>query len=142
MCVLVLSRVWHFATSGTVDYQAPLTMEFSRQEYWNGLPFPTRGDLPDPGIKLYLLHLLNCQADSLALCCFRSFTPQGNVLFMHLSQENRQTKRSQRLSCLFILILGLILSVFNALSILGSQVLNSSEFLFNIYSMKSLNRFA
>ena len=32
-------------------YQAPLTMGFSRQKYWNGLPFPSPGDLPDPGIK-------------------------------------------------------------------------------------------
>ena len=35
----------------TVAYQAPLSMEFPRQEYWGGLPFPSPGDLPDPGIK-------------------------------------------------------------------------------------------
>ena len=35
----------------TVGCQAPLSMEFSRQEYWSGLPFPSPGDLPDPGIK-------------------------------------------------------------------------------------------
>ena len=35
----------------TVGCQTSLTMEFSRQEYWNGWPFPTPGDLPDPGIK-------------------------------------------------------------------------------------------
>ena len=35
----------------TVAYQAPLSMEFSKQEYWSGLPFPTEGDLPDPEIK-------------------------------------------------------------------------------------------
>ena len=34
-----------------VAHQAPLSMEFSRQEYWSGLPFPTPGDLPDPGIQ-------------------------------------------------------------------------------------------
>ena len=33
------------------SHQAPLSMEFSRQEYWNGLPFPSPGDLPNPGIK-------------------------------------------------------------------------------------------
>ena len=38
-------------TSLTVAYQASLSMEFSRQEYWSGLPFPTPGDLPDPRIK-------------------------------------------------------------------------------------------
>ena len=46
-----LSRVRLFATPWTVAYQAPLSMGFSRQEYWSGLPFPSPGDLPDPGIK-------------------------------------------------------------------------------------------
>ena len=48
----VLSHVWLFATPWTVAHQAPLSMEFSRQEYWSGLPFSSPGDLPDPGIKL------------------------------------------------------------------------------------------
>ena len=38
-------------TPWTVTHQAPLSMEFSRQEYWSGLPFPFSGDLPDPGIE-------------------------------------------------------------------------------------------
>ena len=38
-------------TPWTVDYQAPPSMEFSKQEYWNGLPFPSLEDLPDPGIE-------------------------------------------------------------------------------------------
>ena len=46
-----LSHVQLFVTPRTVILQAPLSMEFSRQEYWNRLPFPTLGDLPDPGIK-------------------------------------------------------------------------------------------
>ena len=37
-------------TPWTVAYQSSQSMEFSRQEYWNGLPFPSPGDLPDPGI--------------------------------------------------------------------------------------------
>ena len=45
------SRVRLFATPWTVAHQAHLSMEFSRQEYWNGLPFPSPGDLPDPGIE-------------------------------------------------------------------------------------------
>ena len=45
------SRVRLFATPQTVDHQAPLSTEFSRQEYWSGLPFPSPGDLPDPGIE-------------------------------------------------------------------------------------------
>ena len=40
-----------FAIQWTVALQAPLSMEFSRQEYWSGLPFASPGDLPDPGIK-------------------------------------------------------------------------------------------
>ena len=40
-----------FATPWTVARQAPLSMEFPRQEYRNGLPFPSPGDLPDPGIE-------------------------------------------------------------------------------------------
>ena len=46
-----LSRVQLFATPWTVAYQAPPSMGFSRQEYWSGLPFPSPGDLPDPGIE-------------------------------------------------------------------------------------------
>ena len=38
-------------TPWTVAYKAPLSMEFSRQEYWSGLLFPLPGDLPDPGIE-------------------------------------------------------------------------------------------
>ena len=51
MCVYVwksLSHVWLFVTPWTVVCQAPLSMEFSRQEYWSGLPFPSPGDLPNP----------------------------------------------------------------------------------------------
>ena len=35
----------------TADHQVPLSMEFSRQEYWSGFPYPSPGDLPDPGIQ-------------------------------------------------------------------------------------------
>ena len=45
------SCVWLFVTRWTVAQQAPLSMGFSRQEYWSGLPFPSPGDLPDRGIK-------------------------------------------------------------------------------------------
>ena len=46
-----LSCVRLFATLWTVARQAPLFMGFSRQEYWSGLPFPSPGDLPNPGIE-------------------------------------------------------------------------------------------
>ena len=46
-----LSHVQLFATPWTVAYQAPPSTEFSRQVYWSGFPFPSPGDLPDPGIE-------------------------------------------------------------------------------------------
>ena len=46
-----LSHVRLFATTWTVAYQAPPSMGFSRQECWSGLPFPSPGDLPNPGIE-------------------------------------------------------------------------------------------
>ena len=47
----MLSRVQLFVTPWTVAHQDPLSMEFSRQEYWGGQSFPSPGDLPDPGVK-------------------------------------------------------------------------------------------
>ena len=49
--VCMLWCVRFFAAPWTTAHQAPLSMEFSRQEYWSGLPFPSPGDLPYPGIK-------------------------------------------------------------------------------------------
>ena len=51
MSCVSLSCVEPFGIPRTVAYQAPLSMGFSRQEYWSGLPFPSPGDLPRPGIK-------------------------------------------------------------------------------------------
>ena len=52
VCVCyLLSRAQLFETQWTVACQAPLSMEFSRQEYWSGLPFPPPGVIPDPGIE-------------------------------------------------------------------------------------------
>ena len=58
----LLSHVRLFATPWTVAYQAPPSVGFSRQEYWSGLPFPSPGDLPNPGIEPRSAAL---QADSL-----------------------------------------------------------------------------
>ena len=66
VCVCVYARVCSFshsvvsnsfATPWTIAHQAPLSIGFSRQEYWSGLPFPTPGYLPDPGIKPALCFL-------------------------------------------------------------------------------------
>ena len=61
----VASVMSNSATQWTVAHQAPLSMGFSRQEYWSGLTFPPPGDLLDPGIDLCLLPLLHWQAGSL-----------------------------------------------------------------------------
>ena len=68
--LLLLSRfshVWFYTTLWTVACQAPLTMRFSRQEYWSGLPCPPPGELPTQGSNPDLLHLLHWQAGSLLL---------------------------------------------------------------------------
>ena len=50
-CACILRRVRLFVTLWTVTHQAPLSVGFSRQEYWSGLPCPPPGDLPNPGIE-------------------------------------------------------------------------------------------
>ena len=59
VCVCVcelLNRIWLFATPWTVAHQAPLSMEFSRQEYWSGVPCPPPGNLPTQGLKAGVPH--------------------------------------------------------------------------------------
>ena len=67
VCVCVLSRVQLFVASWMVICQAPLSTEFSRQEYWCGLPFPVPGDQPNPGMRPTSLEGPHWQADSLPL---------------------------------------------------------------------------
>ena len=80
-----LSRVRLFVTPWTIAYQAPPSMRFSRQECWSGLPFPSPGDLPDPGIEPGSPAL---QADTLpseppgALCIIEIvFNANGSISF-------------------------------------------------------------
>ena len=77
----VLSCVRLVSTPWTVAHQAPLFMEFSRQAYWSGLPFPTPGDLPDPGIKPASLASPALQTDSLPLSHQGSLVHFIDVLF-------------------------------------------------------------
>ena len=53
-CAQSFSHVRLFSAPWNVACQAPLSIEFSRQEYWSGVPFPTPGDLPDPGSNPHL----------------------------------------------------------------------------------------
>ena len=68
-----------FATPWTVAHQAPLCMEFPRQEYWSGLSFPSPEDLPNPGVEL-ASHAL--QADSLPLSHQRSLRESYQGVFV------------------------------------------------------------
>ena len=72
--------VWElncFVTLWTVDHQAPLSMGFSKQESWSGLPCPPLGDLPDPGIKLTSPASPTLQADSLPLS--HQLSPESGI---------------------------------------------------------------
>ena len=55
VCAQSFSHAWLSVIPRTIAHQTPLSMEFSRQEYWSGLPFHSPGDLPDSGIKLVSL---------------------------------------------------------------------------------------
>ena len=94
-----VSSFWLSETAWTIAYQAPLSMEFSRQEYWSGLPFPSPGDLPNRGIEPGSPTL---QVDSL-----RSESPGKPMwypmvlLFATFPLENRTLPTGGRLSSTF-----------------------------------------
>ena len=73
----MLSHVQLSATPWRLACQAPLSMGFSRQEYWSGLPFPSPGDLPDPGIEPVSL------ASSALAGRFFTTAPHGKPLDNH-----------------------------------------------------------
>ena len=87
--VCVLGRVRLFATPWTVACQASLSMGFSRQEYWSGFPFPSTGDLPDPGVKPRSPAL---QADSLPL------KREGRRLGECFCSEKKKPERKNKLN--------------------------------------------
>ena len=76
VCAQSLSHIWHFETPWTVAHQAPLSMGFSRQGYWSGLPFTSPGGLSDSGIEPGSPAL---QADSLLT------ELQGKQMVKHMS---------------------------------------------------------
>ena len=71
---LVANSCLTLATPGTVAHQAPLSIGFSRQEYWSGLPFPTPGNLPNPVIEL---------SGSFIAGRFFPTEPPGKPLYIH-----------------------------------------------------------
>ena len=83
VCMLSLfSHVQVFVTLWTIAHHAPLSMGFSRQEYWRGLSCPPTGDLPNPGIKPASLCLLHWQVGSLSL------GPPGKPILGNITVQN------------------------------------------------------
>ena len=91
MCVLSrFRRVQVFATLWTIAHQAPLSMGFSRKYYWNRLPWPHAGDLPNLGIESESLGLLYCQAGSL------SPEALGSPYYLHAKSLKKGTNEITR----------------------------------------------
>ena len=80
----MLSYVWLFATPGNAARQAPLSMGFSRQEYWSGLPCPPAEDLPDPRVEHRPQHLLHLQKDPLPLHTREPHTLDISLHYLHM----------------------------------------------------------
>ena len=97
VCVCVcqsLSHVLLFATPWTVALQARLSLEVSRQEYWSGLPFPSPGDLPEPGIELALpvlqadFYPLSHRGSPIYPCCYEFSKNHENHYFPSINNLN------------------------------------------------------
>ena len=90
--VKLLSHVWLMVIPWTVTYQAPLSKEFSRQEYWSGLPFLSPGDLPHPGLPhcRQMLYPLSHQGSP------SSFYPVNIVSNFKLTQNFMLRKQTRR----------------------------------------------
>ena len=89
------SVVPDFATPWTVAWQASLSLGFSRQEYWSGLPFPSPGDLPNPGIKFESPAL---QADSLPSQqhkCLKGQQETGSRMHVKRQKEKSMSSKKQ-----------------------------------------------
>ena len=83
VCAHLFSRVQLFVTLWTIACQAPLSMEFSRKEYQSGLPFPTPGHLPSPGIKP-----MSLVSPALAVEFFTNSTTPGKPLKSHVVAQS------------------------------------------------------
>ena len=87
-----LCRVWLFATPWTVARQAPLSMGFSRQEYWSGLSFPSPGDIPNPGIE----SCLHCRQMLYPLSHQESPTGEEGRAITNTSRKNKAAGPKQK----------------------------------------------
>ena len=111
----MLSFVQLFATLWNIACQSPPSLEFFRKEYWSGLPCPSSGDLPNPGIKPTSLCLLHWQAGSLPR------VPPAKP-YTHLVGYILRTKRTARISQ----------------ALFAKFTINSSA---NVISLKSFNAY-
>ena len=94
----LLSRVQLLATPWTVAHQAPLSLGFSRQEYWSGLPCPSPGDLPNPLTWVSCIasrfFIVLATMEALYWICGREqFVPFSHFLNSSISREDRQMDR-------------------------------------------------
>ena len=87
------SCVWQFATLWTIACQAPLSMGFLRQEYWSGLPFPSPGDLADPGTEPEFL--------TSAALAYRSFTASATWKALHIEMLKDVNSNQYKGNCSF-----------------------------------------
>ena len=97
VCMCVCSVAQLCATPWTLAHQAPLSMEFSRQEYWSGLPFHTSEDLLDPGIKSTLL------ASPAWTGGLFTTVPPGKPICVHINTHNIYNIYMYIHTCVFIL---------------------------------------
>ena len=108
------NRIQLFVTPSSLAYQAPLSMGFSWQEYWSQMPFPSPGDLPDPGIKPTSL------TSSALAGGFLPVVPPGKPIFdIHFllsSQTLSSARRRYGLKLFFILIFNKYFSQFQLCS--------------------------
>ena len=79
-----ISHIQLFATTWTVAHQALLSLGFSRQDYWSGLPCPPPGDLPNPGMKPTSLHLWHSKVGSLPLVL------PGKPIIIYIKEQRYQ----------------------------------------------------
>ena len=103
------SVVPNFEVLWTVGHRAPLSTEFSREEYWSRLPCPPPGDLPDPGWNPRPLQLTRWLADSLATVPLRK--PFENLCFhpVKISVKCRAREKNQTYSTnIFVLYVGIL----------------------------------
>ena len=85
-----LSHIWLSVVPWTIVRQAPLSRGFSRQEYWSGLPFPSPGDLPDPGTDPAAFVSPALSGDLLPLASSR----KPKIKYIFLNQKKRKRNRA------------------------------------------------